>query len=160
MRPALARRGHREVAGAVRVGGEPAAASAPGGARDGRTRSGSRAAAWRHWVAEDLPALLARGARVIASVWGHTVDDYRDGVRLLAGARADLVAVEVNLALPEPAQGGDMFANTPARPRPSSARLPPSNSAYPCSRSSRPASPIWRPSPAPPSTRAPPRSPS
>ena len=31
------------------------------------------------WVADDLPALRARGARVIASLWGHTVDDYRDG---------------------------------------------------------------------------------
>jgi dihydroorotate dehydrogenase (NAD+) catalytic subunit len=66
------------------------------------------------WVADDLPALRARGARVIASLWGHTVDDYRDGARILAGARTDLTAVELNLSCPNTAQGGDMFANTPA----------------------------------------------
>ncbi|HEY8217242.1 MAG TPA: dihydroorotate dehydrogenase [Acidimicrobiia bacterium] len=66
------------------------------------------------WLAHDLPALRARGARVIASLWGHTVDDYRDGATLLAGARADLVAIELNLSCPNTAQGGEMFANAPA----------------------------------------------
>ncbi len=28
------------------------------------------------WLAHDLPALRATGARVIASVWGHTIDDF------------------------------------------------------------------------------------
>jgi dihydroorotate dehydrogenase (NAD+) catalytic subunit len=65
------------------------------------------------WVADDLPALRARGARVIASLWGHTVDDYRDGAKILTGARDDLTAVELNLSCPNTAQGGDMFANTP-----------------------------------------------
>ena len=31
-----------------------------------------------HWVQHDLPPLRGRGARVIASLWGHTVDDFRD----------------------------------------------------------------------------------
>jgi dihydroorotate dehydrogenase (NAD+) catalytic subunit len=32
------------------------------------------------WLAEDLPALLATGARVVASIWGRSVVEYRQGV--------------------------------------------------------------------------------
>ena len=28
------------------------------------------------WIADDLPALLRTGARVVASIWGRSVDDY------------------------------------------------------------------------------------
>jgi dihydroorotate dehydrogenase (NAD+) catalytic subunit len=67
-----------------------------------------------HWVAHDLPGLRTRGARVIASLWGHTVDDYRTGATLLAPAAADLTAVELNLSCPNTAQGGAMFATAPS----------------------------------------------
>jgi dihydroorotate dehydrogenase (NAD+) catalytic subunit len=50
------------------------------------------------WLADDLPALLATGATVIASVWGHTVDDFARATEALAGA--DVVAVEVNASCP------------------------------------------------------------
>jgi dihydroorotate dehydrogenase (NAD+) catalytic subunit len=50
------------------------------------------------WLAHDLPALRASGARVIASVWGHTVDDFARATEMLAGA--DVVAVEVNASCP------------------------------------------------------------
>jgi dihydroorotate dehydrogenase (NAD+) catalytic subunit len=63
-----------------------------------------------HWVAHDLPALRARGARVIASIWGHTIDDYRTGAELLRPAASELVAVEINLSCPNTAAGGHMFA--------------------------------------------------
>src|SRR5215475_5590218 len=46
------------------------------------------------WLAHDLPALRATGARVIASVWGHTVDDFARATAMLADA--DVIAVEVN----------------------------------------------------------------
>lgn len=62
------------------------------------------------WVRDDLPALRARGARVIASLWGHTVDDYREGMALLASAATELLAVELNLSCPNTASGGEMFA--------------------------------------------------
>ena len=52
----------------------------------------------------------ARGARVIASLWGHTVDDYREGMSLLASAAPELVAVELNLSCPNTKSGGEMFA--------------------------------------------------
>ncbi len=63
-----------------------------------------------HWVAEDLPPLHARGARVIASLWGHQVDDYRKGAELLRAGVDRIVAVEVNLSCPNTAAGGAMFA--------------------------------------------------
>ena len=50
------------------------------------------------WLTDDLPALRATGARVIASVWGHTVDDFARATKMLEGA--DVVAVEVNASCP------------------------------------------------------------
>ena len=40
----------------------------------------------RAWLADDLPALLATGARVVASIWGRTVDEYRRAADMLAAA--------------------------------------------------------------------------
>jgi len=50
------------------------------------------------WLADDLPALRATGARVVASVWGHTVDDFARATEMLDGA--DVLAVEVNASCP------------------------------------------------------------
>jgi dihydroorotate dehydrogenase (NAD+) catalytic subunit len=50
------------------------------------------------WLAHDLPALRATGARVIASVWGHTVADFARATEMLAGA--DVIAIEVNASCP------------------------------------------------------------
>jgi dihydroorotate dehydrogenase (NAD+) catalytic subunit len=50
------------------------------------------------WLEHDLPALRATGARVIASVWGHTVDDFARATELLSDA--DVLAVEVNASCP------------------------------------------------------------
>lgn len=50
------------------------------------------------WLARDLPALRATGARVVASVWGHTVDDFARATELLDGA--DVLAIEVNASCP------------------------------------------------------------
>jgi dihydroorotate dehydrogenase (NAD+) catalytic subunit len=63
------------------------------------------------WRARDLPALRATGARVIASVWGHTVDDFTRATEMLAGA--DVVAVEVNASYPNhaPDQQGGIWAH-------------------------------------------------
>ena len=59
-----------------------------------------------HWVEHDLPALRASGARVIASIWGHTIDDYAMAARQLAPVAEHLVAIEVNLSCPN-LHGGD-----------------------------------------------------
>lgn len=54
----------------------------------------------RHWLDEVLPGLLATGARVVASIWGRSIDEYRAAAELLATAPPEVVAVEVNLSCP------------------------------------------------------------
>jgi dihydroorotate dehydrogenase (NAD+) catalytic subunit len=65
------------------------------------------------WLAQDLPALVAAGARVVASIWGRSTDDYRQAAELLAAAPAEVVAVEVNLSCPNTEAGRDLFAHAP-----------------------------------------------
>ena len=64
------------------------------------------------WLAHDLPALAATGARVVASVWGRTVDEYRRAADLLAAAPDSVIAVEVNLSCPNTEAGRDLFAHS------------------------------------------------
>lgn len=78
---------------------------------------GLQGAGIAHWLDHELPPLLRTGARVVASIWGRTIDDYRDAAQLLADAPAQVVAVEVNLSCPN--LGGEhggrrgMFAHDP-----------------------------------------------
>lgn len=65
------------------------------------------------WLEDDLPPLLATGARVVASIWGRTVEEYGKAAELLAGAPAAVVAVEVNLSCPNTEGGRDLFAHDP-----------------------------------------------
>jgi dihydroorotate dehydrogenase (NAD+) catalytic subunit len=62
------------------------------------------------WLAHDLPALRASGARVIASVWGHTVDDFARATAMLDGA--DVLAIEVNASCPNLHSAGDIWAHS------------------------------------------------
>ena len=67
-----------------------------------------------HWVTHDLPALRALGARVVASVWGRTTDEFGRAAKLLAPARDELVAVEVNVSCPNLEDRSTMFAHSAA----------------------------------------------
>jgi len=58
----------------------------------------------KRWLAQDLPPLVARGARVIASVWGQRTDDFVAAAAAVAAADG-VVAVEVNLSCPNLAHG-------------------------------------------------------
>jgi dihydroorotate dehydrogenase (NAD+) catalytic subunit len=64
------------------------------------------------WLDHDLPALAATGARVVASIWGRTLDEYRRAADLLAAAPDNVVAVEVNLSCPNTEAGRDLFAHS------------------------------------------------
>ncbi len=64
------------------------------------------------WLAHDLPNLAATGARVVASIWGRTVDEYRRAADRLAAAPDCVVAVEVNLSCPNTEAGRDLFAHS------------------------------------------------
>jgi dihydroorotate dehydrogenase (NAD+) catalytic subunit len=65
------------------------------------------------WLEHDLPALRAAGARVIASVWGRTVEEFARAAELLVPAHAQLVAIEVNVSCPNLHDRSEMFAHDP-----------------------------------------------
>ena len=65
------------------------------------------------WLEHELPVLLSTGARVVASIWGTTVEDYGRAAELLADAPAQVVAVEVNLSCPNVHRSDEMFAHNP-----------------------------------------------
>jgi len=66
------------------------------------------------WLEHDLPPLEAAGARVVASIWGRSTDEYRRAADLLADASDAVVAVEVNLSCPNTEAGRDLFAHAAA----------------------------------------------
>lgn len=65
------------------------------------------------WLADDLPALAERGARVVVSLWGLRVEDFARAAAMVAGAPA-VVAVEVNVSCPNLEDRSRMFAHSPA----------------------------------------------
>jgi len=68
------------------------------------------------WLEHELPELAATGARVVASIWGFTVEAYERAAKLLhaaEGPAADaIVAVEVNLSCPNVESRRHMFAHS------------------------------------------------
>ena len=74
------------------------------------------------WLAHDLPALARAGARVVVSVWGHSVGEYADVGRRLAHALGApvasaspggaVVAVEANISCPNVEDRQRMFAHS------------------------------------------------
>jgi dihydroorotate dehydrogenase (NAD+) catalytic subunit len=66
-----------------------------------------------HWLAHELPALERAGVRVVASIWGRSVDDYRTAASMLASAGDCVVALEVNLSCPNLEGRRGIFAHDP-----------------------------------------------
>ena len=64
------------------------------------------------WIEQDLPALEARGARVIASIWGRTVEEFAAAAAPLKPVAHRLTAVEINLSCPNVEARGDVFAHS------------------------------------------------
>jgi dihydroorotate dehydrogenase (NAD+) catalytic subunit len=63
------------------------------------------------WVEHELPELRATGARVVASIWGFTVEAYEKAASMLAGVPG-LLAVEVNVSCPNVEDRRRMFAHS------------------------------------------------
>ncbi len=71
------------------------------------------------WVADDLPALQAAGARVVVSIWGRSVSDYARAAELVAAAASTgpgscIEALEVNVSCPNVEDRSRMFAHSAA----------------------------------------------
>jgi len=67
------------------------------------------------WLETELPPLEATGARVVASIWGFSVEAYEKAAAMLAGASTAIVAVEINLSCPNVEERRHMFAHSPTR---------------------------------------------
>jgi len=68
------------------------------------------------WLSTTLPQLERADARVVVSIWGFSIDDYRKAAELLAPHAARLLAIEVNLSCPNVAGQGvahQIFAHDP-----------------------------------------------
>jgi dihydroorotate dehydrogenase (NAD+) catalytic subunit len=65
------------------------------------------------WLVDDLPGLLRAGACVVASIWGRTVQEFRDAAEMLADAPPEVVAFEVNVSCPNLDDAGSMFSESP-----------------------------------------------
>jgi dihydroorotate dehydrogenase (NAD+) catalytic subunit len=66
------------------------------------------------WLEHDLPALTSKGARVVVSIWGQSVEDYGRAAALLTTVPhgSALVAVEVNVSCPNVEDRSRMFAHS------------------------------------------------
>lgn len=64
------------------------------------------------WLTTELPDLVATGARVVASIWGFTVEDVAKAAAAMAAAPSAVVAVEVNLSCPNVEDRRRMFAHS------------------------------------------------
>ncbi len=65
-----------------------------------------------HWLEHELPALKTAGATVVASIWGNTVDEYRQAAEALSVAPPCVVAVEVNVSCPNLEDRSRMFSHS------------------------------------------------
>ena len=63
------------------------------------------------WLADGLPRLAARGATVVASIWGRTTDEFASAAEALRDA--PVAALEVNVSCPNLHDGSAMFAHSP-----------------------------------------------
>jgi dihydroorotate dehydrogenase (NAD+) catalytic subunit len=70
------------------------------------------------WIEHELPELVAANARVVASIWGFTVEAYEKAASMLGAIPTDnVVAVEVNLSCPNIERRRDMFAHSASATR-------------------------------------------
>lgn len=67
----------------------------------------------RAFVAEKLPELSRMGVSVIANVFGYTIEDYVEVVRILEDAEG-LAGYELNVSCPNTSHGGMFFSHDPA----------------------------------------------
>lgn len=67
----------------------------------------------RAFVEEKLPALRRYQTAIIANIFGHTIDEYVEVIRVLEDAEG-LAAYELNISCPNVEHGGSEFSSSPA----------------------------------------------
>ena len=66
------------------------------------------------FIERDLPMLQRAGAKVVVSIWGHSIDDYLQVAKILATVRNEIAAIEVNLSCPNLSGDHAMFSHDAA----------------------------------------------
>ena len=69
------------------------------------------------WIDHDLDGLITAGARIVVSIWGRSIDEYRLAAEMLASVEGYLTAVEVNVSCPNVEDRDRMFAHSPEATR-------------------------------------------
>lgn len=69
------------------------------------------------WIDDDLGPLVDSGARIVASIWGRSVEEFGLAAALLQPVADRLIAVEVNVSCPNVEDRDRMFAHSPEATR-------------------------------------------
>ena len=64
------------------------------------------------WIDTELAELRTSGARVVASIWGRTIDEYAQAAAALVPVQDALTAVEINVSCPNIEDRRKMFAHS------------------------------------------------
>ena len=64
------------------------------------------------WIDQNLEPLIDSGAQIVASIWGRSVDEYRQAADMLAPVADHLLAVEVNVSCPNVEDRDRIFAHS------------------------------------------------
>ncbi|MFZ4515185.1 MAG: dihydroorotate dehydrogenase [Acidimicrobiia bacterium] len=64
------------------------------------------------WIQDDLPVLVASGARIIGSIWGRSVTDYETAAKQIDAVRDSLIALEVNVSCPNVEARSEIFGHS------------------------------------------------
>jgi dihydroorotate dehydrogenase (NAD+) catalytic subunit len=72
---------------------------------------GLQGAGVKSFVEHDLPRLKKANAKVVASIWGHSVDDYLQAAKMLFDVRDQIAAIEINLSCPNLGGNHVMFSH-------------------------------------------------
>lgn len=94
--------------------GNPAPRLAPGAGGGMLNSVGLQGPGVEYWISHELPKLRALGARVFASLWGRTVEDFAVAAKMLEPAVANLVGLELNVSCPNVEDRARMFAHSAA----------------------------------------------
>ena len=64
------------------------------------------------WAAEEMPTLINSGATIIVSIWGRTMQEYKEAAEFCKTLPDEIVAVEVNVSCPNIEDRGSIFSHS------------------------------------------------
>ncbi len=65
------------------------------------------------WIESHLPKLVETDARIVASIWGKTVSEFKTAAEMLLPVKHQLTALEINVSCPNIEDGAKSFSHSP-----------------------------------------------